>query len=78
MAPKKNNNNLEMMRGMARKWRKESKTNKEIGELLGKYKRWVRKWRNNNRTSLKDRPRSGRPSKLCQAEKATITAIGGR
>ena len=75
MAPKKNNNNLENERGLARKWRKEGKTNKEISKLLGRSVRWVQTWCNNKRTSVKDRSRSGRPTKLGQAEKSQITAL---
>ena len=65
-------------RKLAKSWRKEGKTNKEIAGLLGRSTRWVQRWCNATRArrdGVKNKHRSGRPSKLGQAEKATITAL---
>ena len=72
VAPKKRVGAKKKERELARKWRKEGKTNKEIAKLLGKWDRWVQKWCNCGRLTLTDKTRSRRPSKLCQRSSCFI------
>ena len=57
---KKKKESTEDERKMAKRWRKEGKTNKEIATLLGRTTRWVQRWCNRpDLCGVKDRRRSG-------------------